>query len=264
LADDRTYIKVHDGMYDHPKIEGLSDGAFRLLVGLWCWCSQHLTDGHVPAASWARRGTPKQRRELVTAGLAEETLGGVLMHDYLEHQRSAAQVEEIKQVRAAAGVKANHVRWHVKAGILDPTCEHCTDGPTGIPPASQNGSHPDPLQESDGASDSDPNRSPETETETENGDKLRSKGRASTRGKRRTKLPDDLDLSGARARYAHDHGMSREVAHREFATFRAWHAAKGSDHYDWDQAWLTWVLRWEKNTPKPQVEAHPDLPEGWS
>ncbi len=84
------------------------------------------------------------------------------------------------------------------------------------------------------------------------------------RTKRRSKIPDNLDLAGPRARYAHDHGMSRETAEREFATFRAWHSAKGGLYDDWDQTWLTWVLRWAKNTPKPPVQAHPDLPEGWA
>lgn len=264
MADDRTYIKVHDGIEDHPKILPLSDGAFRLLVTTWCWSSKHLTDGHVPAAIWGRRGTPKYRRELVTAGLAEETEGGVLMHDYLDHQRSAAQVEEIKQARAVAGAKANHIRHHESKGVRSDSCPYCATDPPSVPSGSQNGASSDAGR----TSDPDPIRSPETETETETkkGDKLPSRSRASARTKSRgTKIPDDLDLSGPRARYAHDHGMTRDVAHREFATFRAWHTAKGTnDVHNWDQAWLTWVLRWEKNTPKPQVEAHPDLPEGWA
>ena len=44
-ADRRTYITVHDGMPEHPKVDALSDKAFRALVGLWCWCSRNLTDG---------------------------------------------------------------------------------------------------------------------------------------------------------------------------------------------------------------------------
>jgi hypothetical protein len=259
MADDRTYIKVHDGIEEHPKILPLSDGAFRLLMTTWCWCSKYLTDGHVPAAIWARRGTPKQRRELVTAGLVEETPAGVLMHDYLDHQRSAAQVDEIKGARAAAATKANHVRWHVAKGTVDASCPHCITGPVGVPPPSQNGSHPD----SDMRSGGDPLRSPETETETEteNGDKLRSRA---ARAARQTQIPEGFALADRRARYAADHGMTREVANREFAKFATWHTSKGSKHADWDRAWLTWVLRWAENTPKPQVEAHPDLPEGWA
>lgn len=269
MADDRTYIKLHDGMYDHPKIEPLSDAAFRLLVSTWCWCSKHLTDGHVPAAIWARRGAPRVRRELVAAGLVEETADGVQMHDYLEHQRSAAEVEDRREARTASAVKANHVRWHVNDGQYDASCPLCAAVPPTVPPPSMNGSDSDMEPDSE----LDPNRiagrtpdrlqEVEVEVEVENGDKLRSK-RASPRGKRRSKIPDDLDLSGPRARYAHDHGMTRDIAHREFSTFRAWHAAKGGLYEDWDQTWLTWVLRWAKNTPKPQVEAHPDLPEGWA
>jgi hypothetical protein len=267
VADDRTYIKVHDGIEDHPKILPLSDAAFRLLMTTWGWCSRHLTDGHVPAAIWAKRGTPKARKELVAAGMVEEVADGVQMHDYLQHQRSAAEVEEKRDARAASAAKANHVRWHVDGGRFDASCSHCAAHPPSVPPPSGNGSHP----ESDGRSESESDRSPitdpnrlqevEVEVDTKNGDKLRSR---TARGARQTRLPEGFTLADARARYAHDHGMSREIAHREFAKFVAWHSGKGSKHVDWDKAWLTWVLRWAENTPKPQVEAHPDLPEGWA
>lgn len=110
MADTRTFIKVHDGMPDHPKIEGLSDAAFRLLVTTWCWCSRHHTDGRVPAAVWKKRGTPRARRELIEAGLAEEAESGIAMHDYLDHQRSAEQIEEHRQKRRMAGSKGGKTR----------------------------------------------------------------------------------------------------------------------------------------------------------
>ena len=111
MADSRTYIRLHDGMPDHPKIDGLSDRAFRLLVETWCWCSRHLTDGRVPAATWRKRGTPASRRELIAAGLAIETPdGGVDMHDYLQHQRSADEVAEMREARREAGRKGGLAR----------------------------------------------------------------------------------------------------------------------------------------------------------
>jgi hypothetical protein len=128
MADDRTYIRVHDGMDDHPKIVGLSDGAFRLLMRAWSYCSRQLTDGRLPDAAWKDRGTPKARRELVDAGLAH--LPGfdcshpgcptpppkhVQMHDYLEHQRSAAEVAELKRKRAEAGAKGGKSRANAQA-----------------------------------------------------------------------------------------------------------------------------------------------------
>lgn len=102
--DSRTYIRIHDGMPDHPKVDGLSDAAFRLLVTMWCWCSRHLTDGRVPGATWLKRGTLKARGELVAAGLADLTEdGSVLMHHYTDHQRTAEEVRAISEARREAG-----------------------------------------------------------------------------------------------------------------------------------------------------------------
>ena len=137
--DERTYIRVHDGMPDHPKVEALSDKAFRLLIATWCWCSRHLTDGRVPLAVWRKRGTPKARRELVDAGLVEMHDDHVMMHDYLDHQRSAEEVAERKAAKRRAGALGNHNRWHVPRGVYDEQCPVCVaDGPK-LP--SQPGSH---------------------------------------------------------------------------------------------------------------------------
>lgn len=140
MADQRTYIRVHDGMPDHPKVYGLSDKAFRLLVETWCWCSRHLTDGAMPESVWNKRGNPKSRKELIAAGLAEVTDGGVVMHDYLEHQRSAAEVAELVAARSKSGSFGNHVRHHARRGISDPNCDHCRD-PKPVAKPSQVRSH---------------------------------------------------------------------------------------------------------------------------
>jgi hypothetical protein len=103
MAASDTYIKLHDGMPDHPKIVPLSDGAFRLLIETWCWCNRHLTDGVVAESVWAKRGTPRQRKELVDAGIAEPGGIGVVMHDYSKHQTTAAEVEAIREHARLAG-----------------------------------------------------------------------------------------------------------------------------------------------------------------
>lgn len=141
MADERTYIRVHDGMPDHWKIEALSDRAFRLLVTTWCWCSRHLNDGHFPESSWKRRGTPKARKELQDAGLVEVNDGRVVMHDYLEHQRSSGQVGEIREKKRRAAALANHTRWHLGRSRVDPKCELCN--PDGIAGAIGGGSQVD-------------------------------------------------------------------------------------------------------------------------
>ena len=135
MADDRTYIRVHDGLDEHAKIVGLSDAAFRLLISSWTFCSRNLNDGRIATAAWRKRGTPKARRELVDAGLAEEHDGYVEMHDYLMHQRSAAEVAAYKAKKRSAGAKGNHTKHHVEKGRTDPECEFCQS-----PEGSQKGS----------------------------------------------------------------------------------------------------------------------------
>lgn len=101
--DKRPFIMVTDTMPEHPKVEALSDAAFRLLVTTWCYCSRQMNDGRITAAAWTRRGTPKARRELEAAGLVELEDGMAVVHDYTEHQRTAADVQELTEKRAAAG-----------------------------------------------------------------------------------------------------------------------------------------------------------------
>lgn len=124
--DDRTYIRVHDGMPDHPKIDGLSDAAFRLLMRAWCRCSVYLTDGAITEAWWAKQ-KPKARQELLDAKLVEPAIvgGGVIVHDYDQHQRTADEVREFKQRKADAGTKGAHEKWHVRRKLVDPDCPLC-------------------------------------------------------------------------------------------------------------------------------------------
>jgi hypothetical protein len=135
------FIKVHEDMPDHPKIEPLSDKAFRLLVETWCWCKRHTNDGRMAAASWARRGTPRSRGELEKAGLVDVEGATVLVHDYLDWQSSKAQIEAKQDAIRAGAVEGNHRRWHLARSAYDPNCPLCdpqvsgADRPTDSPPS---------------------------------------------------------------------------------------------------------------------------------
>jgi hypothetical protein len=168
-VDDRTYIRLHDGMPDHPKVVGLPDAAFRLYVEALCWCSRHLTDGMVPVAALKRLGgySPKSIRQLVESGLivsleARKDTCGYMIHDYTEHQRTADEVADYRRLKRSAGVTGNHERWHVARGIIDPSCELCE-----IDDASHVRSHEDGIPESQTGSQTHRETSPTTETETE-------------------------------------------------------------------------------------------------
>lgn len=187
--DERTYIRVHDGMPDHPKVIGLSDAAFRLYVSAMCWCSRYLTDGIVPEhAMRTMRGWSAE----TVAELAEATLihpaddasqvrshtrssdgshnGAVrwFIHDYTEHQRTAAEVAEFRRAKQNAGVTGNHERWHKTRKLPDLDCSLCLAEGL-IPDASHMRSDMPSHMRSQTASGSDrkriANASQETETE---------------------------------------------------------------------------------------------------
>ena len=101
--DSRIYITVANTIMENPKIEVLSDRAFRSLIGLWCWSSRNLKNGEIPHAVWMMKTTAKTRSELLQNCLAEPTDSGVYMHDYLKHQNSKEEVEALRAKRIRAG-----------------------------------------------------------------------------------------------------------------------------------------------------------------
>lgn len=118
--DKRTYVRVHDGLPDHPKIiEAGGEAGWLYICGL-AYASRQLTDG-VISKRLVSRLTDGSKPEasasaLVRVGLWHEgehdcpqcPLAGpdaYVIHDYLEHQRSASEVADIRAKRAAAGQK---------------------------------------------------------------------------------------------------------------------------------------------------------------
>ncbi|WP_317754720.1 hypothetical protein [Rhodococcoides kroppenstedtii] len=90
-------------MPEHYKVDPLSDAAFRGLIEAWCLCSRTRNDGHIPKATWVKKIKLKARRELLAVGLAIDNGETIEMHDYLEHQTSAAEIEATRKKRAQAG-----------------------------------------------------------------------------------------------------------------------------------------------------------------
>lgn len=133
--DPRPFFVLTNEYPDHRKIRGLSDKAFRLHITLMALCNKDKSDGAISEFDLNSKGkAPAQ--ELLNAGLIEPTDDPklFLMHDYLEHQRSADKIQQLSEKRGAAGGKggklAMHNRWHVKRGIVNDECRHC-QGPSG-------------------------------------------------------------------------------------------------------------------------------------
>lgn len=129
VREEITYILVHDRMPYHRKIRGLSDAAFRLLVELWCWCGENLTDGLVDEDVWPTMRTKNARKELLDKGLVVQLDDGAIsVHDWLDIQRSTAEVEKARERKSAGGKLGNHRRHHVNQRRIDPACEFCLKG----------------------------------------------------------------------------------------------------------------------------------------
>ncbi|MGW1998417.1 hypothetical protein [Embleya sp. NPDC001921] len=120
MADNRTYVRVHDGMPDHPKIIEVGGMAAWLYTTAMCYASRQLTDGVIPARLVPRLTDLPNPEALASALLRVGLLHAsghdcsdcpdvgddeYVIHDYLEHQRSADYVRTLREKRSAAGQK---------------------------------------------------------------------------------------------------------------------------------------------------------------
>lgn len=87
-----VWAKLDDRFPDHPKVEALSDRAFRLYIRGLCYSVGVLTDGLVPGAKARQWGSLKSIGELMSAGLWESAKGGYAIHDFLTYNLSKADV----------------------------------------------------------------------------------------------------------------------------------------------------------------------------
>jgi hypothetical protein len=98
-----TWVKIDDGFTDHPKIEGLSDRAFRLHIAGLCFCGRTLSDGHIPTDR-VRRLLPKVTKamvaELEEAGTWIAVTSGFVVKDYLTYNPSRKKVMEDREAAA--------------------------------------------------------------------------------------------------------------------------------------------------------------------
>lgn len=118
MAERGTYIKMSDSLPEHRKIIAAGGDAAWLHVCAMAYASRNLTDGLIPAGYLPqlsdRRQPVKLAGRLCDVNLwhqpghdcdrcAQPPDGQYVIHDYLEHQRSAERVAEVSSRRAASG-----------------------------------------------------------------------------------------------------------------------------------------------------------------
>ena len=145
MADKRAYFKVDVGYFTNPKTAALSierPSAIILHLASIGYGAQHLTDGIVPELLLLRLtgATTDDANALVAADVwhreghdcdrcGQPERGHVAVHDFLEHQRSAADAKRL----SAAGAKGAAGRWSA-----DGNANRKADG-NGDPNAEANG-----------------------------------------------------------------------------------------------------------------------------
>ena len=122
------WFKVDDSLYSHPKWVGASPAAKALWVTAGSWCASQRTDGHVPKHVLpVVGGKPKAAQELVDIGLWSLNGNGWVFHDWLEYQPAKADIEAARENEARSGARGNHLRWHVKRGVVNDECPFCQE-----------------------------------------------------------------------------------------------------------------------------------------
>ena len=111
-----SYVQVESSVARHPKfIKAGPAPSWLWLCGL-AYCQEGLTDGFIPTSALEYLGVKNARQlatRLVEATLWETTAGGWMVHDYLKHNKPAAEVQSLRARRAAGGnlggrPKVNH------------------------------------------------------------------------------------------------------------------------------------------------------------
>jgi hypothetical protein len=138
--------RCDDGFYRHDKVAELDEEMRKGCVALFwlaiSWCNDRLTDGRIPPGTLRILGAHvAEAEELVRVGLWDTDAPGWQVHDFLNYNRSRAQVEQDRIQRTLAGKAGATKRWHSDSDSLN--------GSHGESPSEMHG-------DDDGRTDSEP------------------------------------------------------------------------------------------------------------
>lgn len=132
-----SWVRIDSAFPGHRKVLDLEPDLSNAAVGLHllaiCYADAYRTDGHLPRRAMrlvtADPGWQNHAAELVRVGLWHEAKDGYDVHDYLQWQRSAAEIEALSKMQRGKALK----RWaNETPADGDTDCD--ADGiPDGIP-----------------------------------------------------------------------------------------------------------------------------------
>lgn len=108
------WANLDDQFAEHPNNWTLSDAAFRLHTAAICFSNRYLTDGEIPKSK-VRSLVPTFRKaavaELIDKGQWLDKGDAYEVRDFLDWNRSRAQVQVLRERKSRAGKKGAESRW---------------------------------------------------------------------------------------------------------------------------------------------------------
>lgn len=126
-----TWVRIDDSFPNHPKIIGLSDGAFRLYITALCYSNAYLTDGIVPQKTIKKLSNFRHISALIEANLWEKCGDDIIILGYEEYQFTKEKVE-IERKKAAERMSKSRSLQRTK-GVTSPEVHPPHTHPIPIP-----------------------------------------------------------------------------------------------------------------------------------
>ncbi|RZT87533.1 hypothetical protein EV383_4458 [Pseudonocardia sediminis] len=260
-ADYREFIRLAVDLPDNPKLAMIDDPAasWAYVVSL-CYCGRNLTDGAFPLPPLLRQAGVKRAvaKLLIDAGLWHELghgcdrcpqpmAGMAVVHDYLEHQRSAGEAKSLRDARREAGRRGAASRWSGNSDVKGDGNSHSKCHSNGEASGMATGVadlwHPDgrPMPEGEG----------EGEEEKEQ------KKTPSSSGRKRPeiRLPASWQPTDKHRAYAAEHSLDLN-AQRQLFTAHA--EEKDRRAASWNGAFSRWLIN-AVEYRRQQPQARPAL-----
>jgi hypothetical protein len=250
--DSREYVRIAVDLPMNPKLAILDDPAAGWLhVAAICYCGANFTDGIFPVVTVVRMaGVPLAKVDRLAGArlwhlsghdcvvCPQPEAGYAVVHDYLEHQRSAADAKSLREARRAAGQKGAAARWPDGKGHSKSMAKPMASA---IAPAMANGEQV--LWQNDGKSMA------EVEVEEEQEIKKKTSSSSSPR-KRGTRIPDDFAVTSDMVAWAKENAPAVD-GRVETENFRDYWVAKSgttATKLDWVATWRTWMRNAQQRT----------------
>ncbi len=216
-----TWGRVDDALAFNPKVIQAGNEAMGVWVRCLSWCSQQLSDGHVPESIVELMQGRAGAEALVAAGLWHETPTGWVFHDWEDYQPTK---QGVRDQQAKNRKRQQDWRDRTKAdqgkrnGVTDESVTRDERVTNGAP------SHPIPSHKERGAQAPSP---------------------APEKSKRAQRLPEGWTPTADDVAWANKEapGLNLERELEKFSDYWLGKAGRDAAKLDWSRTWRNWVRR---------------------